>query len=63
MIYVFQAQKINCFLENCFWISCGKFSLFRREYLSFPVNVLTNSPKISDITKRDIFELIFCQSD
>ena len=26
------------------------------------VNVLANSPKISDITKRDIFELKFPQS-
>ena len=29
---------------------CVKFSMFRREYLSSVVNVLTNSVKISDQT-------------
>ena len=40
-----------------------KFSLLRREYLSSAVNVLRNSTKISDITKRDMFQLHFAQSD
>ena len=29
----------------------------RREYLSSAVNVFKDSPKTSDITKRDIFQL------
>ena len=35
--------------------------LLRRDYLSTAVNVLTDSPDISDITKRDIFQLHFPQ--
>ena len=34
-----------------------------REYLSTPVNVLTNSHKIPDIAKRDIFQLNISESD
>ena len=37
--------------------------LLRREYLSSAVSVLTNTPKISDITKKDIFRLNFSDSD
>ena len=35
-------------------IGSHKFSLLRREYLPSAVSMLKNSPKISDITKRDI---------
>ena len=31
--------------------------IMRREYLSSEVNVLTNSLKISDVTKADFFQL------
>ena len=34
-----------------------------RQYLSSAVNVLTTSPNISHITKRDIFQPNFPQSD
>ena len=37
--------------------------LLRREYLSSAVSVLTNTPKISDITKKDIFRLNLSDSD
>ena len=38
--------------------SCGqKICVLRREYLSSGVNVLTNSLKISDMTKAVIFQL------
>ena len=47
------------FLGNVIWIKCDKFSLLRREYLPSAANVLTNSPKISGITKREIFQLRF----
>ena len=35
------------FLDNCIWIACKNFSL--------AVNMLTNSPMISNETKRDVF--------
>ena len=59
-------QKIQNFfslLDNCIWVVCCKFSLLRREYLSSVYKVLTNSPQISDITRRTIFELDFPDSD
>ena len=40
-------------LQSC----CVKFSMFRQEYLSSLVNVLTNSVKISDQTKADFPQL------
>ena len=36
---------------------CVKFSMFRREYLSSVINVLTNSVKISDPTIADFVQL------
>ena len=44
-------REIFCFSDNCIWICCGNFFLLRREYLSSAVNVLSNSPKISDILR------------
>ena len=35
--------------------------MFRREYFSSGVNVLTNSKKISDVTKGDFFQLNLCR--
>ena len=43
------------FWDNFIWIGFFKFSLLRREYLWPVFNVLTNSPKILHITKRDFF--------
>ena len=57
------AEKWLYLLDNCIWIGCRKFSLLRRKYLSSVVNVLTNSPKISHITNRDIFQLNFNHCD
>ena len=48
-------KKSFCFLDNWIWISCGKSFLLGIEYLSWAINALKNSPKISNITKRDIF--------
>ena len=45
------------FLDNGASSYCVKFSMFRREYLSPVVNVLTNSVKISDQTKADLVQL------
>ena len=44
-------------------VACRNFTLFRRGYLSSAVNVLTNSPKISDVTKRGILQFDSAQSD
>ena len=46
-------ENVFCFSGNGTSIYCVKFSMFRREYLSSVVNVLTNSVKISDQTKSD----------
>ena len=54
----YMQQKIQenffCFLANCSRIGCGKYFLLQREYYSSVVNVLTNTPAISD-TLRWIF--------
>ena len=55
-------KKSFCFLDNWIWISCGKSFLLGIEYLSWAINALKNSPKISNITKRDIFLLNILQS-
>ena len=51
------AEKVFCFWENGASSCCVKFTMFRREYLSSVVNVLTNSVKISDATIGDFFQL------
>ena len=43
------------FSDNCVWIGSGKFSLLLQEYSQLAVNVLTSSPKISDLTKNNFF--------
>ena len=59
-------QKLNLnfaksfgFLDNCIWIGCGKFFFILREYLSLKISVLTNSHRISDLTKREDY----CRAD
>ena len=50
-------EKVFCFSDNGVSSCCVKFSMFRREYLSSVVNVLTNSVKISDPTIADFVQL------
>ena len=57
-----KTEKINLFLK-CIWVSCGKFLVLRGEYLSLTVNVLTTSSNISDMPRRDIFQLNFLWID
>ena len=57
------SEKVFCFLDNYIWIGCTKLSILRREYLSSAANVLTNSPKILHITKRNFFQLNCLHSD
>ena len=55
-------QKIFRFLDNCIYISDGKFSLLLREYSQLGVNVLTSSSKISDLIKNNFFYLNLAQN-
>ena len=56
-------KKSFSFLDNCICTVCGKFSLEQTEYLLLALNVLTDTPKILDITNGDIFQLNLCQCD
>ena len=50
-------EKVFCFFDNCVSIGSVKLCLLRREHLSSVVNVLTNSFKILNITKRELIQL------
>ena len=50
-------QKVFRFWDKVVWNCCQKICILRREYLSSGVNVLTNSVKISDVTKAAFFQL------
>ena len=56
-------ENVFHYLDNCIWIGSTKFSQFQRGYLPFGVNVLTDTPKISHITKGNIFQIRFPQRD
>ena len=58
-----KVEKIFYVLDHCIWIGCGKLSLLWKEYLHSAVNTLANSPKISTMTKKDIFQLYFSKSN
>ena len=47
------SEKVFCFRDNYIWIGIVKFSLIRIEYFSSAANVLTCSPKIWYVNKRD----------
>ena len=47
-------QKAFCFLGNCILIGRWELSLLCRELLLSAANVLKNTPKIPDLTKRDV---------
>ena len=50
-------KNVFSFWDKSVWSCEQKIWILRREYLSSGVNVLTNSLKISDLTKADIFQL------
>ena len=60
-IYSKKWRKNLFFLDNCSWIGSGKFSLLRREYLSSLVNVIANTPRISDTLRRTFSNSIFAK--
>ena len=55
--------KFFCFLDKFIWIGSVKLTVFRTEFLSSVMNVLTNSPKVLLISKRDFSKLKFLHSD
>ena len=56
-------QKVYGFLHNLIWIGDDKFSLLLRKYSYLAVNVLSSSPKTSDLIKNKFFALILDQND
>ena len=56
-------KKFFIFKIITFESHCSKFSVPPREFLSWAVNVLTNSPIASYITNRDIFQLKITRND
>ena len=50
-------EKVFCLRDNSTSSCFVKFSMFRREYLSSVVNVLTKSVEISDQTIADFVQL------
>ena len=57
------SEKSFFFRDNCIWIGILKFSLLRTRYFSSVANVLTNSPKIWHVNKRNFFEYNCHSSD
>ena len=49
--------------DNCIWIGIVKLSLLRRGYFSLVGNVLTSSPTIWHVNKRDFCQLNWLGSD
>ena len=50
------------FTKGFRFVRVFEFSQFGREYLPSAVNVLKNSRKISDLSKRDVFQLTLSQT-
>ena len=51
------SENVFSFWDNCIWIGIVKLSLFRTGYFSSAANVLTSSPTIWHVNKRDLFQL------
>ena len=49
-------EKLFCFSDNCIWIGNIKLFPLRTPHYSSVANMLTSSPKIWDVNKRDFFE-------
>ena len=49
------SENFFCFSDNCIWIGIVRLSLLRTGYFSSAANVLTSSPKIWHVNKRDVF--------
>ena len=58
-----KSEKTFGFADNCIWIRSNKYSHSWTGYLASPVNVLTNTPKISPNPTGDIFGMNFPEND
>ena len=56
-------ENAFCFWDHCIWTGIVKLSLLRTGYLSSASNVLTSTPKIWHVSKRDFFQLNWLGSD
>ena len=56
-------SKSFFFWDNCFWTGIIKLSLVRTGYFSSEDNVLTSSPKIWHVNKKNVFQLNQFASD
>ena len=56
-------EKVFGFSNNCIWIRSGKCSQTSTLYLASPVNVLTNTSKISGNTRGHIFKFKFSENE
>ena len=56
-------KKVFCFSDNFIWIGIVNLSLLRTGYFSWTANVLTSSPKIFHVNKRDFFQLNWIDGD
>ena len=57
------SEKVFFFWCNCIWIGIINLALVRTGYFSSAANVLTSSPKIWHVIKRDVFQLNWLGSD
>ena len=57
--YSKNVRKFFSFLDNCTWIGIVNFSHLRTGYFSSAANVLTSSPKIFHLNKRELFKINF----
>ena len=57
------SEKCYGFSDNLISIGNFKFSLLQREYSQLVLNVLSSSPKISDLMKKKFFQLNFAKND
>ena len=56
------SEKVFSFSDNCIWICILNLSRLRRGYFLSVANVLTRSPKIWHVNKRELFEHNFSVS-
>ena len=56
-------ENVFCLWDNCIWIGIVKFSLLRTRYFLSAANVLTSSPNIWHVNKRDFFQVNWLGSD
>ena len=55
-------ERVSCVWDNCIWIDIVKLSLLRTGYISSAANVLTSTPKIWHVNKREFFQFNFLAS-